>query len=58
MQSISICGLIVPYAVDNVWSTSVYMGNETKNRRKGGRKTIRASPRIVFMYEIRRISRR
>lgn len=38
MQSISICGLIVPYAVDNVWSTSVYMGNEekkTEEREKG-----------------------
>lgn len=38
MQSISICGLIVPYAVDNVWSTSVYMGNGTKrNRREEGK---------------------
>lgn len=32
MQPISICGPIVPYAVDNVWSTSVYMGNETKKK--------------------------
>lgn len=38
MQPISICGLIVPYAVDNVWSTSVYMGNETKKKQKKGRK--------------------
>lgn len=36
MQSISIYGLIVPYAVDNVWSTSVYMGNEKKEEREEG----------------------